>query len=525
MPASPVAETIPALAQANAVRFGDHAALEEDGRVQSHAELAAACLVATRAFIAAGIVPGDRVGIWAPNISEWVIAAVGLQGAGAILVTLSTRLKGAEAAYALRKSGARMLLTVNDFLDTNYVDLLADEDLPNLERIVCLRGARGTDESWADFLNGASDVPAEAASARIAALSGDDLADLIFTSGTTGHPKAVMSTHGQNTKVFTVFTDVIGLRQSDRYLIINPFFHSFGYKGGWLSCLLTGATMLPHAVFDVDEVLRRISDDRISVMPGPPTLFQSLLAHPDLSKYDITNLRMCTTGAAPTPVELIRRMRDELGFETIINAYGLTESCGLVSMCRPEDDPETIATTTGRPIPDIEVRLVDEAGQEVPRGEAGEVLVRGYNVMKGYFDDPEETARTFDADGWLHTGDIAVMDERGNLRITDRIKDMYILGGFNCYPAEIENLLFGSGLFAQVAVIGVPDERQGEIGMAFVVPAPGVSIDADQVIAWARKNMANYKVPRRVEIVDTLPTNPSGKVLKYVLRERAASSA
>jgi acyl-CoA synthetase (AMP-forming)/AMP-acid ligase II len=214
-------------------------------------------------------------------------------------------------------------------------------------------------------------------------------------------------------------------------------------------------------------------------------------------------------------------MRSELGFETIITGYGLTETCGIVSMCRYDDDPETIANTSGRAIPEVEVRCVDPDGKEVPRGEPGEVVVRGYNVMKGYFDDEAETAKTIDRDGWLHTGDIAVMDDQGYLRITDRIKDMYIVGGFNCYPAEIEKLMYDGGDFAQVAVIGVPDERMGEVGMAFVVPAPGKELTPESVIAWCRENMANYKVPRIVEIADALPTNASGKVMKFVLRERA----
>jgi len=517
-------QTIPALVQQNAERFGDIPAIEDGEFHLTHRQLAEACLDATRGFMAAGIEPGERVGIWAPNLAEWILAAVGLQGAGACLVTLSTRLKGTEAAYTLRKSRARMLLTVNGFLGVDYVDVIEDEELPDLQRIVCLKGARDQDEDWTDFLAGGQSISPEDARTRIDSISGDDLADLIFTSGTTGAPKAVMSTHAQDLRVFSVFTDVIDLRETDRYLVVNPFFHSFGYKGGWLSCLITGATILPHAVFDVDAVLERISVDRISVMPGPPTLFQSLLAHPNLADYDISNLRMCTTGAAPTPVELIHRMREELGFESIINAYGLSETTGLVSLCRPEDDDETVATTCGRAIPDVEVRCVDADRKEVPRGEPGEVIVRGYNVMQGYFEDPEETAKTIDADGWLHTGDIAVMNERGYLRITDRIKDMYILGGFNCYPAEIESLLFGSGLCAQVAVIGVPDERQGEVGMAFVVPAPGTRVTEEQLIAWSRENMANYKVPRRVEIVDELPTNATGKVLKYLLRERAAGT-
>jgi acyl-CoA synthetase (AMP-forming)/AMP-acid ligase II len=280
---------------------------------------------------------------------------------------------------------------------------------------------------------------------------------------------------------------------------------------------------VPHLVFDVPQVLARVSEERISVLPGPPTLYQSILSHPDLASFDISNLRLAVTGAAATPVSLIEQMRDVLGFDTIITGYGLTESCGIVSMCRFDDDPETIATTSGRAIPGIEVRCIDEDGKELPRGEPGEVVVRGYNVMRGYFDDEAATHEAIDAEGWLHTGDIAVMDERGYLRITDRIKDMFIVGGLNCYPAEIENLMYGSGWFSQVAVIGVPDERMGEVGMAFVVPAPDQLFDADQVIAWCRENMANYKAPRRVALVDALPTNASGKVTKFSLREAAAA--
>jgi acyl-CoA synthetase (AMP-forming)/AMP-acid ligase II len=300
-----------------------------------------------------------------------------------------------------------------------------------------------------------------------------------------------------------------------------PFFHSFGYKAGWLACVMRGATIIPQAVFDVPEVLRRIGEDEISVLPGAPTLYQSILAHPDLPKYDISNLRLAVTGASAIPVELIHRMRDELGFSTIITGYGLTESCGVATMCRYDDAPETIAKTSGRAIPDIEVRCVDADDAEVPRGEPGEVVVRGYNVMRGYFEDDDETRQAIDGEGWLHTGDIGVMSDRGYLRITDRIKDMYIVGGFNCYPAEIENLMFGSGRFAQVAVIGVPDERQGEVGMAFVVPASGTPISEESVIDWCRDNMANYKVPRSVRIVDELPLNATGKVSKLELRERA----
>ena len=234
----------------------------------------------------------------------------------------------------------------------------------------------------------------------------------------------------------------------------------------------------------------------------------------------MSTLRLCVTGAAAIPVEMIYQMRERLGFETIVTGYGLTETSGIVTMCRHDDDPETIARTSGRAIPDIEVSVVDDDNNEVPRGEPGEVVVRGYVVMKGYLDDPEQTAETIDPDGWLHTGDIGVMDERGYVQITDRKKDMYIVGGFNAYPAEIENLMLAHPHIGGVAVVGVPDARMGEVGMAFVIPRPHTTPDPAEIIAWCREQMANYKVPRYVEVVDAFPLNPSGKVLKYELRER-----
>lgn len=513
--------TIPGVVREAAETFGDTSAIEEGDLRLDFRELADRGLRSARAFMASGIEPGDRVAIWAPNIHEWILAGIGLQMAGATLVPLNTRLKKGEAAYILNKSGAKILCTVTDFLDVDYVSEIRQEETPALREIVALRGDSDGSTSWADFLARGESVPEADARARSEAVSPDDLSDILFTSGTTGNPKGVMTTHAQNTKVFEAWSGIVGLTHGDRYLIVNPFFHAFGYKAGWLSCIIRGATILPQLVFDVPEVLARVARDKISVLPGPPTLYQSILTHPDLTNHDISNLRLSVTGAAAIPVELIHRMRAELGFDTIITGYGLTESCGTVSMCRQEDDAETIATMSGRAIDDVEVRCVNEAGEEVPRGEPGEVVVRGYNVMKGYLDDPEETAATIDREGWLHTGDIAIMDERGYLRITDRIKDMFIMGGFNCYPAEIENLMFSSGKFAQVAVIGVPDDRMGEVGMAFVVPAPEKDVTPDDVISWCRANMANYKVPRFVEVVAELPVNASGKVTKFVLRDRA----
>ncbi len=527
--------SIPGLVRRAAREFGDAEALvDDDGAVRmTFRDLEALMVRSTRAAMAAGIQPGDRAAVWAPNVHQWIGAALGILGAGGVLVPINTRFKGPEAAYVLGKSRARLLFTVTDFLDTDYVALLrdADVDLPDLTQTVVLRGAtpprneNGKTIGVHDYLAAGESVSETDANARIDAVRSDDLSDLIFTSGTTGRPKGVMVTHGQSLRVYEAWTDVVGLREGDRYLIVNPFFHTFGYKAGWMSCILRGATIVPFAVFDLPRVLEMVAKERISVLPGPPTLLQGVLDFPDRAKFDLSTLRLTVTGAAAVPVTLIERLRDEMTFETIITGYGLTESTGTTAMCRHDDDPETIANWSGRAIPDTELRVVDDDGNEVERGQPGEVVTRGYHVMQGYFEEPEETKAAIDPDGWLHTGDIGVMDERGYIKITDRKKDMFIVGGFNAYPAEIENLLLRNEALAQVAVIGIPDERMGEVGMAYVVPRPGATVDPDELLAWSRDQMANYKVPRRVEVVDELPLNASGKVLKFELRARAAATA
>jgi len=520
--------TTPRLLHSSAERFSAREAIVDvsDGRTISFAGLATSAHDAARAFMALGIERGDRIAIWAPNVWEWIVAALGLHSAGGVLVPLNTRFKGREAAYILGKSRAKALVTITGFLDTDYVRLLRDAvdvetELPDLEAIVVLRGAapEGT-RSWSEFVADGSTVDDALVEARAQAVEPADLSDILFTSGTTGNPKGAMLTHAQTLRAYRDWSDVVGLQEHDRYLIVNPFFHAFGYKAGWLAALMMGATVLPQAVFDPAQVFERIPHDRITVLPGPPTLYQTILNHPDRGDHDLSSLRLSVTGAAPTPVELIVRMREELTFETIITGYGLTETCGIATMCRYDDDAETIANTSGRAIPGVDVRVVDDAGAEVARGEPGEVVIRGYNVMQGYLDEPQETAATVEPDGWLHTGDVGVMDERGYLRITDRTKDMFIVGGFNAYPAEIENLFLRNEKVAQVAVVGVPDERMGEVGMAFVVLRPGVEATADELAEWSRAEMANYKVPRYVELVDELPLNAMGKVLKYELRER-----
>lgn len=512
--------TLPRLVDEAAVRFGDATFLEEGDTRITFAGFRDQARRVAAALMARGLQKGDRIAVWAPNVFEWVVAALGAQYAGAILVTLNTRYKGSEAAWILRKSRARILFTVSRFLDVDYPALLEGEALPDLEGRILFRASgdtRGT--AWERFLEEGSTVSESDIDARAASILPGDVSDILFTSGTTGSPKGVMTGHAQNLTAFSHFSDIVGFREGERYLVINPFFHSFGYKAGILACLLKGVTLLPHAVFNSNEVLARISRDRVSILPGPPTLFQSLLAHPDLDKHDLSSLKRATTGAAVIPVEMIHQMKARLGFETVITAYGLTESCGLVTMCRAGDSADIIATTSGRVIPEVEMRLVDTDNREVPRGEAGEIVVRGFNVMLGYFENEQATADSIDSEGWLHTGDIGVMDEAGNLRITDRLKDMFITGGFNCYPAEIEKMIAGHEAVAMSAVIGIPDERMGEVAKAFVVLKPGATLDEAALIGWCREKMANFKVPRQVQFVAALPLNASGKVMKPELRK------
>ena len=454
-------------------------------------------------------------------MSEWVIAALGIYRAGAVVASVNTRFKADEGTYILDRTKAKLLFTVTDFLDTDYVAMLrSGAPVPALETIVVMRGAtpagtvRGTRSSR----------PArQSTSTRSSAARPRSRAARSPTSSSRrarpGSRRVRCSPTARASRPTTRGRRSSACAHGDRYLIVNPFFHTFGLKAGILACLITGATIVPHAVFDVDAVMQRVVDERISMLPGAPTIYQSILDHPRVDEFDMSTLRLAVTGAANVPVELVKRMREELSFETIVTGYGLTEATGIATMCRHDDDAETIATTSGRAIPDVEVLVVDDDGKEVARGEPGEVVVRGYNIMRGFVDDPEGTAAAIDDDGWLHTGDVGVMDERGYLRITDRLKDMYIVGGFNAYPAEIENMILAHPAVSQVAVIGIPDARMGEVGCAFVIARPGHEIEPDALIAWCREKMANYKVPRRVEVVDAFPLNSTGKVEKNALRQ------
>lgn len=479
----PTWDTIPEMVLSAADRFGDAEAVVDGPLRWTFSEVVHRIRCAAGAFADLGIEKGDRVAIWAPNSAEWIIAAFGLLTAGGVLVPVNTRFKSEEAADVITRSGAKAVLVQQGFLGVEYT---APEGFP----VIDLKS---------DFLAGG-----EPSSRTV---DGSDISDIIFTSGTTGRPKGVMMNHRQNLRLYEEWCNLADLRQGDRYLMVNPYFHTFGYKAGLIASFIRGATMVPVPVFDVDRVVDLIAAERITMLPGPPTLYHSLLSVADKSK--LATLRAGVTGAADIPVELVRRVLEELPFQTLATGYGLTEA-GTATLSRPGDSFADIATTVGTACDGVEVRIADD----------GEVLVRGYSVMQGYLDDPSATAEAIDPDGWLHTGDLGTLDDAGRLRIVGRKKDMFIVGGFNAYPAEIEGFLLEHPDVAQAAVIGVPDERMGQVGKAFVVLRDGHAepLSAEGLIAWSRERMAGFKVPRYVEFLDELPLNATGKVMKDQLR-------
>lgn len=525
------ATTTPQVLRRAAESFSGGTAIVDGAVRLSYPDLLDRVRVIGRALVAGGVAPGDRVAVWAPNTHHWVESALAAQYVGAVLVPISTRYTAHEALDLLARTKAAAVFVPECFLGYDRLGELAgvvaadDEGLPGLRLAVrlpamggalrdgstptvpALPGAAVVD--WDDLADFGADVDPAEVEARADAVTGEDLADILFTSGTTGKSKGVLTAHRQTVGIAEAWAECAEITADDRYLVINPFFHSFGYKAGFLVCLLHGATIVPMAVFDVPAVMDVIAEQKITVVPGAPTIYQSILDHPARGDYDLSSLRLAVTGAAPVPVALVERMQRELNFDAVLTAYGQTEAV-VITMCRTDDDPVTVSTSSGRAIPGMEVRL----------GDKDEILVRGENVMLGYLDDPEATAKTI-VDGWLHTGDVGTIDARGYVDITDRLKDMYISGGFNVYPAEIEDALARIDAVAESAVIGVPDERMGEVGRAFIVVKDGHTLTEAEVLDYCREHLANFKNPRSVRFVDSLPRNASGKVLKNDLRETA----
>jgi acyl-CoA synthetase (AMP-forming)/AMP-acid ligase II len=520
--------------RAAAGTFGDAAAMAEPGGpVLSYRDLHDRVRDTARALIASGIEPGDRVALWSPNTYHWVLAGLGALYAGATLVPVNTRFTGPEALDVINRSNAKALVVADQFLGADRHALVAEAAaragalLPGLVVRIPVEvdqraASTGPWLGWEEFTGRAGQVSVAAADDRAAAVAPDDVSDILFTSGTTGASKGAMSAHRQSLDVARAWADCAELTSDDRYLIVNPFFHSFGYKAGILACLLTGASIVPQLVFDPGRAMRLIEEMRITVFPGAPTIYTSILNHPERSRRDLSSLRLAVTGAAVVPVALVERMSAELGFDAVLTAYGLTEAV-VVTMCRPGDDPRTVATTSGRATAGFEIKIAAASDQGDLGGGSptGEILLRGPNVMLGYLDDRAATAEAIDADGWLHTGDVGRLDDGGYLTITDRLKDMYICGGFNVYPAEVEQALMSHPGVAEAAVVGVPDGRLGEVGRAFVVVRPAAGPTPGELIEFCRSRLANYKVPRQIEFRTDLPRNPAGKPLKRLLRQES----
>ncbi len=520
-----------------AALHGDLTAVVEGETGLTYRQLEDHARDAAKALIAAGVGRGDLVACWAPNGWRWVVVAHAVWRVGGVIVPISSRFKILEAGPLLARTEAKILFTVGECAGARFVDSLRAEfgppegdaifaGLPALRHLIRLDldhadGEQGA--GFADFIAAGAAISDAGLDANAASVQASDICEVIFTSGTTGAPKGVQLTQHQLMRSYWDWSGIGGLQAGDAYLVITPFSHGFGLNAGLIACALRGLTMVLLDIFEPARALDLIRRHHVAVMGGPPTLFTRLMDQPGVKENPPTSLRVAFIGAASVPVEILLRAGRELGIGRVINAYGLMEAC-VVSMTRADDDPEVIATSTGRALPDVEVDIVDTAGASVGPGEAGEILVRSYGVMPGYWRDEAQTRAGITPDGWFRTGDIGIRDPAGNIRIVDRKKDMFICGGFNAYPAEIEDLLMKMGGLSLVSVVGAPDPVQGEIAVAYVVPAPGAEIEAQAVIAWAKRNMAGYKAPRRVIVRRSLPLNANGKVMKDVLRRDAAEN-
>ena len=512
--------SIPAVIHRSCDRNPNKVAVVEGDIRTTYRQLDEKISTCARALLAADVKPGDRVGLWAPNSLDWIVIALGIQSVGAALVPINTRYKSGEAAYPLEKTEAKLLFSAEGFMGISGEEATGktSERTGIKIRIIDVNGSDGNENSFQRFLSVADTIDDERRLAVLNSVFEDGLCDIMFTSGSTGKPKGVRHLHGPTIRQTFNTIEENELSQADRLLVINPFFHVFGYTGGWVPGLFSGATVYPLPVFDVEQVLKMVQEEGITYFPGPPTIFHSLLEHSRLGEYDLNSLRFSLTGSADVPVDLIQRMLDELTFERVVQAYGMTE-CGTATNTLASDSPETIATTIGKASKDLEVRIVDDQNAPVASGETGEIVVRGYAVMDGYLDDDEATVATIDQDGWLHTGDLGTCDQQGYFKILGRKKDMIIVGGFNVYPAEVEDMIRDHPRIRDVALIGVPDERLGEVGCAFIISREEVS--EEDLIRWCRETMANFKVPRYVEFVDEFPLTGSNKISKLDLRQIA----
>jgi fatty-acyl-CoA synthase len=519
-----IEETIGANFERIVATYADREALVEvaTGRRWTYAELDRDVNALARGMIAAGVAKGDRVGIWAPNCAEWTLTQYATAKIGAILVNVNPSYRTHELSYALTQSGMSMLVSATGFKASDY-RAMVDEvrtRTPALTRVVYT----GTSD-WADLLAEGAGVPADAVPERMTTLANTDPINIQYTSGTTGYPKGATLSHRNilNNGFFT--TELINFTHEDRLAIPVPFYHCFGMVMGNLGCTSHGAAMvIPAAGFDPAITLQTIADERCTGVYGVPTMFIAMQNHPDFAGYDLTSLRTGVMAGSICPVEVMKRCINEMHMAEVAIAYGMTETSPVSTQTRSDDDLDRRTATIGRVHPHVEIKVTDPVtGETVERGTTGEFCTRGYSVMLGYWDDPGKTAEAIDADGWMHTGDLAEMREDGYANIVGRIKDMVIRGGENIYPREIEEFLYTHPDIEDAQVIGVPDQQYGEELCAWVKMRAGATpLDVEALRAFATGKLAHYKIPRYVMVVEEFPMTVTGKIRKIAMREESA---
>lgn len=489
-----------------------------DGSTQlTYRELSDRAEAIAHALIAAGVDAGDRVAIWLPNGWQWAACAFAAWKVGAVVVPVNTRFKGVELGHVLRLAEPKLIFlrehAFGNSLRSHFDSAVAED--PSLTRPVAI-DADPTGECWRTFLAAGDAIASEAVVARTRAVTPEDLADIIMTSGTTGFPKGVMATHAQDVRAFYNLGIIEDMTEDDVLGIVLPFFHTFGFKAGLLVSTMVGATICIFDHYDATTLIEAIEQHGITFLPGPPAIFHGLLDHPRRDDYDLSSLRLAIVGSTFVPAALLERLENELRFDHIVSSYGLTEATGVVTQCRIGDPMEVNLNSIGRPQPEVEVRIWAD-GVPAAVGEVGEIQVRGYNVTSGYYRDPETTAQLLTPDGWLKTGDLGELRPDGYFAFRGRMREMLIIGGFNAYPLEIENCLRHHPDVQDVAVLGAPHERLGEIPAAFVVLNPGAVLSEEDLQVWTSARIANFKVPKIWRFMPALPTNASGKVAKAAL--------
>jgi fatty-acyl-CoA synthase len=485
----------------------------------SYRELDAEVDKVARGLMALGLEQGDRVGIWAPNCAEWVLTQFATARIGAVLVNINPAYRTSELRYVLGQSGCRVLIAAQRFKSSDYVAMVGEvrPEINSLERVIWL----GSDE-WDQLLSKAEQVSENQLSERSAALAPSDPINIQYTSGTTGSPKGATLSHRNILNNGYLVGEGCGYGEEDRVCVPVPFYHCFGMVMGNLGAVSHGACIVvPAASFEAEATLTAVAGERCTALYGVPTMFIAQLEHPSFSRFDLSSLRTGIMAGSPCPVEVMKRVIQDMHMAEVTICYGMTETSPVSTQTAAGDPVEKRVSSVGRVHPHVEVQIVDEGGAVVERGESGELCTRGYSVMAGYWDEAERTAEAIDADGWMHTGDLATMDAEGYVNIVGRIKDMVIRGGENIYPREVEEFLYGHPDIADVQVVGVPDARYGEELMAWVKLRDGGRLTEEDVKAYCRGRIAHYKVPRYVGFTDDFPMTVTGKVQKFRLREAA----